>query len=192
MMELFTNQLDELSTNYQRAYSAISSELLNLKPSPEAWSLGQILEHIIIINKSFFPIIEAAQTNTLKLPWISRLPFIHKRFGQMILKSVHPDTHKKSKTFTIWQPTSSEVSSKIFDQFIEQQESLKNAFQSCTELINSNQLIHSPANRFIVYSLETAFKMILLHEQRHLNQAIRTKGLLLEKGDSQLNGDPAL
>ena len=181
ILDYFPSEIDQLSSQYKTLYSDCPPVTLNLKPNPDTWSLGQILEHIIIINTSFFSIIAAAKTNSLKLPWISSLSFVHQKFGQMILKSVHPDTVKKTKTFSIWRPSPSNISSDILIQFIEHQESLTRIFQSSTDLIKSHQLIHSPANRFIVYSLETAFKMILLHEQRHLNQAVRTKQLIFEK-----------
>lgn len=179
-LDYFTSQIDQLSSQYKILYSDCTPTSLNLKPSPDTWSLGQILEHIIIINTSFFPIIAAAQTNTLNLPWISKFSFLHQRFGQMILKSVHPDTVKKTKTFSIWRPSLSNISPEVLNQFIEHQESLKQIFRSSTDLLKSHQLIHSPANRYIVYPLETAFEMILLHEQRHLNQATRTKQLIVE------------
>lgn len=48
---------------------------------------------------------------------------------------------------------------------------LKQKIEDAKELIENGTIIASPANRNIVYKLETAFDIIISHEQRQLEQA---------------------
>lgn len=170
----FHKALDHLSAQYTDLFQYLPQHSLNLKPSAERWSLGQILEHIILLNCSYFPIIQQANTGALKLPWISTLPFIYKRFGRLIISSVNPENVKKSKTFKIWKPVQSSVRMSILEDFIHHHEELKKLSHSTSDLFRKDKLIHSPANKFIVYPLSTAYQMMVLHEQRHLIQAQET------------------
>jgi hypothetical protein len=43
--------------------------------------------------------------------------------------------------------------------------------EEAKELVAKGTVIASPANKNIVYKLETAFDIIVSHEQRHLEQA---------------------
>ena len=88
----------------------------------------------------------------------------------MILKSVHPGREKKIKTFPIWEPADSEFSDDLLLKFEAHQEELKQAIIKSEKLIASGAVIASPANTNIVYKLETAFEIIVTHEERHLSQ----------------------
>jgi hypothetical protein len=75
------------------------------------------------------------------------------------------------KTFPIWEPAISLVRSDILDQFEKHQQELKQLIASSEDLLEEGTVISSPANRMIVYKLETAFDIIVAHEKRHLEQA---------------------
>ncbi|MDX1667237.1 MAG: DinB family protein, partial [Saprospiraceae bacterium] len=92
-------------------------------------------------------------------------------FGNFLLKSVQPERRKKIKTFSIWEPAQSRISVGILQRFIQHQEELKVKIDASETLIKEEAVISSPANRNIVYKLDTAFDIIVSHEQRHLAQA---------------------
>ena len=75
------------------------------------------------------------------------------------------------KTFPIWEPDLSQVKGDILQSFKNHQNELKHQIETSNELIEKGTIISSPANRNIVYKLETAFDIIVAHERRHLEQA---------------------
>ena len=75
------------------------------------------------------------------------------------------------KTFPIWEPSTSEISGDIIDRFSRHQEALKHLIESSEDLVAAGTVISSPANKHLVYKLETAFDIIIAHEQRHFEQA---------------------
>jgi len=98
--------------------------------------------------------------------------------GNLVLKSVQPDRKRKVKTFQIWKPADSDVPEGIIERFEKNQEELKILVIGSADLIEKGTIISSPANKNIVYKLETAFDIIVTHEQRHYNQAVDVKAMI--------------
>ncbi|MBI3482897.1 MAG: DinB family protein, partial [Bacteroidetes bacterium] len=152
-------------------FGSLTVEQLNWKPNSKTWSIGQVLDHLNVINNTYCPIIKELKEGTYKLIWLGKVDFIVRFFGDFILKSVNPDRRRRMKTLPIWEPTKSNVDLNIVSKFVDQQSLLKENIQSCSALLDQNIVISSPANRIIVYKLDRAFDIIVTHERRHLEQA---------------------
>jgi hypothetical protein len=166
--------IDSITNSIHTEFGDITVEQLNWKPNPDTWSIGQIIDHLIVINKTYFPIIKQLQDGTYTVPWTGRIGFMVRLSGAMILKSVQPNRKKKMKTFPVWEPATSTIPADIIQQFEKHQAILKNTINECSKLLDAGVVISSPANKMIVYKLETAFDIIVTHEQRHLEQARET------------------
>jgi hypothetical protein len=164
-------QIDDVTHVVQEEFQILSSDQLNWKPNANTWSIGQVIDHLIVINKTYFPILEELKHNKYKLIWHGKIDFIVRFFGDFILGTVNPDRKKKMKTLPIWEPTKSNVDPAIVSKFIEQQALLKQNVQNSLALLEKGTVISSPANRIIVYKLDRAFEIIVTHERRHLEQA---------------------
>jgi len=184
-MKNWSSQIDQITQYFTEAFSNLNAEQLNWKANPETWSIAQNIDHLIIINKSYFPIIDAIRNGTYSVSFLARFGFLVSFFEKSVLQAVQPDRKKKMKTFPIWQPTESEVSIDIMERFIDHQEQLKVLIEKSQDLVKSGTIISSPANKNIVYKLETAFDIIVAHEHRHFEQA-REVYALLQNGNESL------
>lgn len=164
-------EIDQITRDFQQEFSGISSEQLNWKPSPDKWSIGQHIDHLMVINRSYYPIIEEIRQGTYKVPAIGKIGFLVRFFGNFIYKSSGPDRSKPIRTFPVWEPSTSNIDADVLTRFIKHQEELKEFIDGCADLIEAGQVIHSPANRKIVYTLEKAFDIIVVHEKRHFLHA---------------------
>ena len=169
------NELNALTAQFKSSFSQLSVAELNYKPEPDSWSIAEILDHIIKINESYYPTIKQARQGTLKLPFVSRFPFFTNLLGNLILKSVEPERKKKIKTFSIWEPSKSHFDVSILERFEKHQREFINFIKSTDDLLQKGIIISSPANKLIVYKLETAFDIIVSHEKRHYNQALEVQ-----------------
>jgi hypothetical protein len=169
------NDIDQLTSEYTRLVENLSKEDLNQKVSPQDWSAAQILDHIMIINKSYFEIPEIIQSGSYRMPFLGRINFIVNFFGQLILKSVHPEEQKRARTFPIWEPSKSDLPLSIIDEFVSSQNDLKTWISSNKTLIDQNPVVSSPANHNIVYRFKTLIEIMITHEKRHLVQLIEWK-----------------
>jgi len=147
-----------------------SSDELNTKPNATTWSMAQVLDHLIVTNSSYYPVIQQIREGKYRLPFMARFKFMVRFFGNFILQSVEPTRKRKIKTFPIWEPSKSTISGDILQRFLAHQQEFISWMEGCDELLQKNTLLSSPANRNIVYTLDKAFDIIVAHEERHVNQ----------------------
>ena len=164
-------QLDKISGEVKKSFGDLNADQLNLKPAPDRWSIAQCLDHLIISNRLYFPVIQEVRDGTYRKPITARFPFMVNLFGNMILKSLLPESRRKVKTFQVFEPSESDLPEDIVKQFIEHQEELKKVINESGDLIEKNAVISSPVYRWIVYRLSTAYDILVVHEKRHLMQA---------------------
>jgi hypothetical protein len=163
-------ELNAIAAEFQ-SFKSLTVEQFNFKPNPKTWSIGQVIDHIIVINETYYPIFDSLQDGTFKLPIAGKFSWAVNFFGKLIHDSVEPTRKKKRRTISIWEPSSSNISLEILDRFAEHQREFIKRMKQLEPLIEKNVTIHSPAGKMIVYKLEKAFDIIVSHERRHLNQA---------------------
>ena len=181
-MNRWTEEIDKITGRFLNSFSILSEDELNWKPSPEVWSIAQNMDHLITLNETYFPVFAHLKSGSNSLPFIAKFGFAVNFFGKMILKSVQPENRKKMKTFSVWEPKQSNFSKNILNQFEEHQTRLKEEISEIIYLIKKNVVISSPANKNIVYKLETALDIIIAHEKRHFQQASEVYELLKKQG----------
>jgi hypothetical protein len=164
-------QIDKITERFVAEFESLSTEQLNWKPNSQSWSIAQNIEHLIVVNETYFPVLASLKEGSYKKPFIAKFGFLVSFLGKTILDAVKPNRIKKMKTFPIWEPTSSSVKGDVLDQFIKHQSELKHQIESSNDLVKNGTVISSPANKNIVYTLEIAFDIIISHEQRHFEQA---------------------
>ena len=164
-------QIDKITKHFVADFGSLSTEQLNWKPNPQTWSIAQNIDHLIIVNETYYPVLTSVKEGTYQTPFIARLGFMVSFLGKTVFKAVQPDRKKKMKTFPVWEPTTSQVKDDIINQFKKHQGELKRQIETSKDLVEKGTVISSPANKNIVYKLETAFDIIVSHEQRHFEQA---------------------
>ena len=183
-MKNWSEEIDKTTHNFIETFSGLNIDQLNWKPNSQTWSIAQNIDHLIVINKTYFPVIESIRKGTYKIPFISKLGFIVSFFEKIVLKSVQPDRNKKIKTFSIWEPSKSEIPNGILDRFKEHQVELKKMIKNSRDLVEKGTIISSPANKNIVYKLEIAFEIIVTHEKRHFEQSKEGLKLMRKEASS--------
>ncbi|MEL6536145.1 MAG: DinB family protein [Bacteroidota bacterium] len=165
------SRLEQVSSSVKEEFGGLDASQLNWKPSEDTWSIGQNLDHLITLNRTYFPMLKALQTGKPSLPWTAKFKPLRKLFGKMILKSVLPDRKRKIKTFVVWEPTQSSLPETIVNQFLDHQIEVWQRLEEVVPMLGSGKAIPSPASSVIVYNLEDFFEIVITHEERHLNQA---------------------
>ena len=178
----WTSEIDQITADFKSHFSSLSAAELNWKPNPDQWSIGQIIDHLIVINSTYYPAFDQLKNNTYKVPFLGRFDFYTNMMGNLILKSVLPETTRKTKTFPLWQPSKSDIDADILEKFASAQEVLKQRIEENSARLDERTVISSPANKNVIYKLETAFDIIVTHEQRHFNQAKEVKALMKNEG----------
>lgn len=171
MTQHWLDQIAQITADFEGSFHSLTSEALNFKPDPNTWSIAQNIDHLMVTNSSYFPVLEQLHQSTYRPPFTGRIGFIPRFLGGVILKSVQPEQRKKNKTFPVWEPEQSELPATILHDFATHQKRLSEEMKAAEDLLEQGALITSPANQYIVYPLHMAFEIIVKHEQRHLLQA---------------------
>ncbi len=180
----WAESLDATTHDFQREFGALTPAQLNWKPDVKTWSIAQNIDHLIVVNSTYFPVIESIRRGNYSLPFPAKMGFLVSFMGKSILKGVQPGSGSKVKTFPIWEPGHSQIPEGILERFGAQQAAVKKMMDDASDLIRQGAVISSPANRYIVYKLETAFDIIVAHERRHLAQAKAVFDRLLSQGEN--------
>lgn len=183
-MANWSKQIEKNTQKFIEAFGELSIEQLNWKPNSQTWSIAQNIDHLIITNNTYFPVIESVRNGTHTPPFFAKIGFVVSFFGKTVLKAIDPGRTKKMKTFSIWEPATSEIPIGIMERFKEHQSELKEMMEKAQDLIEKEIIISSPANRNIVYKLEKAFEIIVTHEQRHFEQSKEVHQLMEKKANS--------
>lgn len=175
-------QLDKLiqdvrtiANDVRSSFAQLSAEQLNWKPSADRWSIAQCLDHLITTNKGYLPIIESVRRGTKKTTFWERLPVLPGLAGKLLIKSLDPASVRKIKAPKKFEPAQSAISASIIDDFVAQQDQVIEGMNSTSHLDLEKIVITSPAvpTPIVTYSLMDAYRIIVVHEQRHLQQAKR-------------------
>lgn len=177
-MEQWIAELSSITSAFVLHFNGLSEKELNWKPETNAWSIAQNIEHLIVFNESYYPILASLHAGTYSPPFTARIGFLVNLVGKTLLNAVRGDRRNKMKTFPIWQPTESQISRNILHQFETHQKELAQKMAEAKDLVAHNVVICSPANSAIVYKLSTAFDLIVAHEKRHLEQAKEVLALI--------------
>lgn len=166
----WSSSIDRTTQEFLSLLRPLDRDELNWKPGPKQWSIAQNLDHLIEFNSSFFPIWTSLKAGTWKPPFTARIPGMADRIGSSLMTYALPDRKKKTRTMSIWQPEQSDLPGDILERFETHQKELKSRLEETEPLLGKGLIISSPANRFLVYKLDTCFKLLLAHEERHLQQ----------------------
>ena len=95
-------------------------------------------------------------------------------FGRFLIGSLSPDNLKKVRTTSRAQPSSSQIDGRIIERFSEHQQQLVEHLQRLPIEIEPKKLvITSPLIGLVTYNLDDCFTILVVHGQRHFDQAKR-------------------
>lgn len=163
---------NNIAAETKSTFGRLSPSQLNWKPSAERWSVAQCFEHLLTSNKGYFPVVEGALAGHKPTLW-QRMPVLPGLAGRLLIKSLDPKSTRKIRAPQKFQPTQSDLSPSVIDDFVNQQAKIVEKMKSTEHLNLEKIVITSPVAAAITYSLMNAYRIIVVHEQRHFEQAKR-------------------
>jgi hypothetical protein len=163
---------NDVASEAERVFGGLSVAQLNWKPSSDRWSVAQCFDHLITTNTGYFPVVENALAGKRRTFWES-LPLLPGLTGKMLIKSLDPASTRKIKAPKKFQPARSDIRASVIDDFVANQAQVVEKMQASERLDLERTIVTSPIAAPITYSLMDAFRIIVVHERRHFQQAKR-------------------
>ena len=166
------SQLDKVSEKVNTNFGHLNITQLNWKPDSNDWSIGQCLDHLIVTNHQYFPIFESFANGTKRQNIFERMGLLSSVWANLLKKATQPESKRKVKTASAFEPSESAVSDSIIEDFLKMNEVLKAIVIKMDSLHLEKIIMSSPISNLIVYSLKDACIILAKHEERHFNQAM--------------------
>lgn len=166
------NAANKVAEDARSVFGYLTPSQLNWKPAPERWSVGQCFDHLITTNKGYFPVVENVLAGK-KSTFLESLPVLPGLAGKLLIKSLDPSSTRKIKAPKKFQPAQSDIRASVINDFIDQQARIVEKMKATKHLDLEKIVITSPVSAAITYSLMDAYRIIVVHEQRHFQQAKR-------------------
>lgn len=96
-MKNWISALDNITKQAQTEFGALTPEQLNWKPNPSTWSIAQNVDHLIVVNETYYPVLASLKEGTYSTPFIAKIGFMVAFLGKTVLKAVQPDRQKKNE-----------------------------------------------------------------------------------------------
>lgn len=179
-----TQLMAELETMVNECVDTVSSfkqmdlQTLEKRPSPTAWNALECLEHLNRYGDFYLPEVtqRLASKHPLTNPKEQRFKFSW--WGNYFLDAVAPkpvDEMNTMNTFKNMNPTGDDVQLEVIDTFLDQQQQwlqlLRQAMAYDLGGIRCNTTI-----RFVYLRLGDTLRVVIYHNKRHINQAVRALG----------------
>ena len=165
-------EVNNIAGEAKRTFGGLSVAQLNWKPAADRWSVAQCFDHLLTTNKGYFPLIENVLAGKKRTFWES-VPLLPGLAGKVFIASLDPSSTRKLKAPKRFAPAQSDISGSVIDDFVAQQAKLVEGMKSTQHLNPERIIVTSPAASAITYSLMDAYRIIVVHEQRHFQQAKR-------------------
>ena len=165
--------LETLSGTVRERFGPLSPLQINWQPAADRWSVAQSVDHLITTTATYVPAFDAGLAGRYTPTLWQRMPWLPGVFGRLVQKAVHPDSARAHKAPGVFRPSASDLDAGIVKRFVDQQARLIDVFTRSAGLDLDRIVIPSAISSLVVYSLFDAFRIVVLHEQRHANQAIR-------------------
>ena len=167
-----TSDLDAADARASAIMNGLSTDQLNWKPRPDAWSIGQCLEHLALTNEVYIePMVEALRgaptgpVDEITPGW----------FGRWFIRTfIEPATQKqRARAPRKAVPVASRLDASILDRFIASNAMTRNVV-SLAQGHDVNRLrFRNPFVGPIRFTIGTGLQIVARHNHRHLLQAER-------------------
>lgn len=163
---------NKLAEDARSNFGPLTVSQLNWKPNADRWSVAQCFDHLVASHKGYLPVIDDVLAGRKRTLW-ERMPVLPGLAGKLLIKSLDPSSTRRIKAPKRFAPAQSDVKASVIDDFVEQQSLIVDKMKATENLDLERIVITSPVMAAITYSLMDAYRIIVVHSQRHLQQAKR-------------------
>lgn len=168
---------DAVAADAESTFGRLDARHLNWRPDITGWSVAQCFDHLLAANRLMRRSAEdALDPATARTVW-QRLPFIPGALGRMMIRSQAPGTARKFTAPGAAQPASSAVDADVIQRFVVQHRDMRMWLDRVEEPQAASVVMTSPFIRIVTYSVLDGLRLMLAHDRRHFEQALRVMAL---------------
>lgn len=172
--------LNAVTATAEAQFGNLTAEQLNFKPSADNWSIAQCLDHLIVTNETYYPQFNEVIAGKHKNSFYQSIKLISNFFGKSMVRDLGPDKRKTFKNPGMFTPAQGNLPADVLQKYIAHQQVISAYFEKLSKQDIVNTVIYSPAAKIITYNLIDVMNIIVVHSQRHLQQATDVKAAMMQ------------
>jgi hypothetical protein len=176
-IETQARTLEALAGEVDAEFSGLPPEMVDYKPDANSWSINECFDHLIQSNGEYYALFDALHTGNYRRAAVSRVPFLSRGLGRLVLRVVSPDYKGASRTSQKLYPRESTYGRNMTQDLLVDNQVLVSHIRKCSGY-DLERVVTSPIFGLVAYSLRECIQILVHHEARHVGQARRVKALL--------------
>ncbi len=165
--------LESVARETQTTFGHLTARQLNWRPAATRWSVAQCFDHLLQANDQMFKAADDALRNDAGRSSWQRLPLLPRLLGRALVRSQAPETSRKFVAPRRAAPAASHIAADVLERFIAQQRDAAWRLQTLDEGDAARTFMTSPFISVVVYSVLDGWRLVLAHDRRHFQQALR-------------------
>ena len=165
-----TQQLQLVTTELQ----PLTLQHLNYKTNPDSWSMLECLEHLNRYARYYLPELQTAMAVSAGFAGANQL-IKRTWLGNYSIKMADPANTKKAKTLKHLNPNNSLLTQQTISECIEPQNALLDLLKHAGKTDLNRKAIKLEFMKLLKLRIAETLEFVVLHQQRHLQQALRAK-----------------
>ena len=171
-------EIDKVTEKFLDSFGSLTESQFNCKPAPNVWSIAQNIDHLILLNNSYFQNFDEIKTRKHVLPAINQMEQFANSSSQTLRPYTSVKRSNKTDTWNIWQPSPETFGLEIFKEFTNHQSSFKLHIKALHAFFLHPTFIKYPGEAELAFRLEDCIDFLIEHENRHWIQAHEVKQVL--------------
>jgi hypothetical protein len=175
------SELDAADARAVALVKDLTSDQLNWKPRPDAWSVGQCLEHLCLSNEVYAkPMLDSlggratGPVDEIRPGWFGRW------FIRRYIEPATQSTRGRAPSKVV--PVVRQIDASILRRFIASNARIRDVIAGARQHDVNRVRFRNPFVPLIRFTVGTGLQIVARHNHRHLLQAERVRQLTLSEG----------
>lgn len=161
-------EIHRQTAEVERIAAALRPEELDWRPSPEKWSVGGHIAHMVILNGPYLEAIAGSLSKARERGRLGEGPFRHPWFGRWFAGSMEPPPKRRWKTSPKMVPDPLVAGGDVLASFRDCQGELARLAEEACGVDLGRARLSSPFMRLLRFSVGATFGILLSHNRRHI------------------------
>lgn len=153
----------------ENSFSGLSEHEMNWKENATRWSMLECFEHLNRYSRFYHAQFEKVIASSL--PQSSDVDAASTWLGKKFINMMHPKNTKKQKTLKHMDPLNSSLGLGVLEEFMAHQKNLLAILEQASRVDLNKAKVSVEFLRLLKMNLGDALQFVIVHEQRHLQQA---------------------
>jgi hypothetical protein len=172
----FRRQFEQISSDAVALSSPLSDDQFMWRPSPNAWSVAECLEHLNATARAYLPALDEAIADSIRRGVYGEGPFLYNVIGRLYTRFIEPPVRWRMQAAPQVYPGAGRSRREILAAFRAYQVQYIDRLRQSNGIDLARARVRSPALSWLRIPLGSGFAVMAAHERRHLWQIRKITG----------------